>query len=70
MTRWQADTDMQRLFRHHTQPIPAPVSARIRRRVMRQVRLLRWERLTAEAINVWTCAMIAAALLWLMAKGW
>ena len=68
MTRGQADTDMQRLFRHHTQPIPAPVSARIRRRVMRRARRLRWERLSAEAINVWTCAMIAAALLWLMAR--
>ena len=60
--------DMQRLFRHHTQPIPAPVAARIRRRVMRHVRLLRCGRLSAEAINVWTCVMIAAALLWFVAR--
>jgi len=35
---------------------------------MRHVRLLRVQNLTAEAINVWTCAMIAAALLWLMTR--
>ena len=69
MTRWQADTDdMQRLFRHHTQPIPAPVSARIRRRVMRRARLLRWQNMSAEAINVWTCVFVALLLLWFVTR--
>lgn len=65
MTRWQADGDMMRLFRLQEVRMSDAAYERIRRRVLRRARWLRWERrLSAEAQNVWSCVFVAALLLW------
>ena len=65
MTRWQADGDMMRLFRLQEVRMSDAAYERIRRRILRRARLLRWEqRLSAEAQNVWACVFVAALLLW------
>ena len=67
MTRWQADGDMMRLFRLQEVRMSDAAYERIRRRILRRARLLRWEqRLSAEAQNVWACVFLAVVLLWLV----
>ena len=69
MTRWQADeVGMMRLFRLLPDARMSDAAyERIRRRILRRARLLRWEqRLSAEAQNVWACVFLAVVLLWLV----